>query len=69
MKLPLHSDFLLTVPSCPSSPQPATMADKEEQRDADLLWKDKPCQMENSAAGWRGEYGACFVWAVVVVVG
>jgi len=43
MKLPLHSDYLLSVPSCPSSPRPAIMADKEEQRDADKLWQNKPC--------------------------
>ena len=43
MRLPLHGDYLLTVPSCPSSPSPATMADREEQRDATMLWRNKPC--------------------------
>jgi len=43
-RLPLHADYLLTAPSCPSSPSPATMADREDQRDANKLWKKKRCQ-------------------------
>eukprot|EP00092_Neocalanus_flemingeri_P011527 GFUD01012422.1.p1 GENE.GFUD01012422.1~~GFUD01012422.1.p1 ORF type:complete len:383 (+),score=108.08 GFUD01012422.1:63-1151(+) len=45
MRLPLHTDYLLTLPSCPSSPTPATMADREDQRDAQLLWKKKSCKI------------------------
>jgi len=69
MKLPLHSDFLLTVPSCPNSPKPATMADKEEQRDANLLWKNKPCQVENNAGGWRGVSWTTAALTVGMVLG
>ena len=50
MRLPLHGDYLLTVPSCPSSPSPATMADMEEQRDATMLWRKKPCTVMTKKA-------------------
>ena len=63
MKLPLHSDYLLSVPSCNSSPKPATMADKEEQRDAAMLWKNKPCRMDNTATKQEGAY-----WLLIAVV-
>ena len=50
-RLPLHTVYLLTTPSCPSSPSPATMADEEDQRDADKLWKKKQCiQMKMTEA-------------------
>ena len=42
LRLPLHSDYLRTINSC-TFPLPATMAEREEQRDAELLWKKKPC--------------------------
>ena len=42
---PIHTDYILTAPSCPSSPMPATMAGSEEQRDADMLWRNKPCNL------------------------
>lgn len=42
-KLSRTSDYLLPVSSCPTSPHPAIMADKKEQRDADKMWQIKPC--------------------------
>jgi len=41
--IPLNPKYLLSVPSCPSSPRPAILADKKDQRDANKLWKNKPC--------------------------
>ena len=43
MKLPLHEDFILTIPCSPSQTSPAVMADREEQRDAEHLWSSKLC--------------------------
>ena len=43
MKLPLHEDFILTIPCGSSQASPAVMADREEQRDAEQLWSSKLC--------------------------
>jgi len=55
MKLPLHSDFLLTVPPCSTEagPLPATMADSEEQRGSSQLWKSRTCR---SSASWSLQF-------------
>ena len=42
MKLPLHEDYILTIASC-SRVEPAVMADREEQRDAEGLWDGRYC--------------------------
>lgn len=56
MKLPLHSDYLLTSlsSSCNGdNPTPAPMADNEEQRGSSQLWLTKPCgQTTTSSSGF-----------------
>jgi len=41
--LPMHEDYILTVPKCADDPNPAPMADMEEQRDAEYLWSLVGC--------------------------
>jgi len=53
LKLSLNSDYLLSVPSCPSSPRPAMMADKEEERDAVKIWHDKPCTTRSTGTNYE----------------
>ena len=68
IKLPQHSDFLLSTPACPSSPKPGVMADKEEQRDAENLWRTKDCKT-NSAALTNISHNVQFYLIILFSVG
>ena len=68
MRLPLHGDYLLTVPSCPSSPSPATMADREEQRDATMLWRKKPCRVIQKKAATGNSNTSTGTYYIMVIM-